>query len=202
MESTEKKKIDRRQIRTKRQIREALEALMTEKPIEKITVKELAQRADIDRKTFYLHYDSIGNLMEELQKQLLEQIRDVLSQYDLLSPDFDALSLFRQFNAIIAQNSAFYRKMMEADRYGFFFHHLKDTMRDLLRRRHGHETDIISPVKMAVYIEYSVGGILAVYVAWLRDQTMDLEEVAQAASAIAYNGISAVCSSLEALSSN
>ena len=48
MENTVKKpkKLDRRQIRTKRRIREALMALVMEKPVEKITIKELAERAD------------------------------------------------------------------------------------------------------------------------------------------------------------
>ena len=45
MENTVKKpkKLDRRQIRTKRRIREALMALVMEKPVEKITIKELAE---------------------------------------------------------------------------------------------------------------------------------------------------------------
>ena len=58
MEHTATKKIDRRQVRTKRRIRDAFMELIMEKPMEKLTIKELAERADIDRKTFYLHYDS------------------------------------------------------------------------------------------------------------------------------------------------
>ena len=47
-------KQDRRKRRSDAAIQRAFDELLDEKPLEKITVKELAERADIDRKTFYL----------------------------------------------------------------------------------------------------------------------------------------------------
>lgn len=61
---------------------------------EKITVTALAERADIDRKTFYLHYGSISDLMAEIQGEILEEALQLVVSYDLLSPDFDMLGLF------------------------------------------------------------------------------------------------------------
>ena len=46
-------KQDRRVVKTKRAIRNALVQLLSEKELDQITVKELADRADINRKTFY-----------------------------------------------------------------------------------------------------------------------------------------------------
>ncbi|MBQ9794006.1 MAG: hypothetical protein IJW34_03570 [Clostridia bacterium] len=48
-------KIDRRIIKTKRAIAVALLQLLSEKPLEEITITELTLKADINRKTFYLH---------------------------------------------------------------------------------------------------------------------------------------------------
>jgi AcrR family transcriptional regulator len=189
METTPGKKLDRRQIRTKRQIRAALEALLSEKPVEKITIKELAERADIDRKTFYLHYESIMALLVELQEEILDNIREVLISYDILEPDFDALGLFRELNSLIERNSAFYRKMVEADHYGFFYRRMKDAMKEIVHDRHGRQAQAVTPVQMEVYLEYALAGVMAVYVAWLKDPGKDLEAVAQAASQITYGGI-------------
>ena len=192
MEPTQKKpkKLDRRQIRTKRRIREALMALVLEKSVEKITIKELAERADIDRKTFYLHYGSIGEVLSEMQEELLGRLESVISEYDLFQPTFDALAMFRQINGIILESTDFYRRMLVMDRYSFFYDKLKDTMKTYLTDKYGQllENASISRIKLDLYLEYVTTGIMAVYVHWLRHPEFDLDEVAQAASEIAYGG--------------
>lgn len=52
---------------------EALIALLNEKDFEYITVKEICQRADVNRSTFYLHYENTRDLLEESVKHLLDQ---------------------------------------------------------------------------------------------------------------------------------
>ena len=47
---------DRRVRKTKKAIQEAYFKLLEKKKTEKITVAEITREADIDRKTFYLHY--------------------------------------------------------------------------------------------------------------------------------------------------
>ena len=183
------KKLDRRQIRTKRRIREALMELVLEKPVEKITIKELAERADIDRKTFYLHYGSIGDVLSEMQGELLAKLESIISGYDLFQ-NFDALAMFREINGIILESTDFYRRMLVMDRYSFFYDKLKETMKAYLSDKYARqlENTSISRIKLDLYLEYVTTGILAVYVHWLRHPEFDLDEVAQAASEIAYGG--------------
>ena len=50
---TTEKKQDRRVQRTKKSIRNAFLQLLAEKELEKISVKEIADSADVDRKTVY-----------------------------------------------------------------------------------------------------------------------------------------------------
>lgn len=194
METKERKKLDRRQLRTKRRIREAFVELSTEKPIEKITIKELAERADIDRKTFYLHYGSLGDVLDEIHNELLEKVDQLIAAYDLFQPSFDALGFFRKINAIIGEDSAFYRRMVIANRYSFFYDKLRMTMKEFLRQKYHQrlEHTSISLVKLNLYAEYATAGIMAVYVEWLKHPELDLDEVAEAASEIAYGGVRAV----------
>ena len=49
--------------------------LLEEKPVYKITVTELCQRAQINRATFYKHYLDVPDLLEKLEERLFEQIR-------------------------------------------------------------------------------------------------------------------------------
>ncbi len=66
--------MDLRIERTKKSIAEAFLQLRKEKPIEKITVKELAERAYINKATFYLHYQDIYDLSEQLENKFIASV--------------------------------------------------------------------------------------------------------------------------------
>ncbi len=63
----------RNSVRSRRLICNALLELMNEKPLEKITVTDIVNRADVNRGTFYLHYESVSDVINELQETLLAQ---------------------------------------------------------------------------------------------------------------------------------
>ena len=65
---------DRRVRKTKRALREGLAELMLEKDLRKITVRELSDKVDIHRATFYAHYTDIYGLYEELENTLIDEI--------------------------------------------------------------------------------------------------------------------------------
>lgn len=59
---------------------EALICLLNEKDYEYITVKEICKKAGVNRSTFYLHYESIDDLLEEtlgfINKKFLDYFED------------------------------------------------------------------------------------------------------------------------------
>ena len=72
---------DRRQIKTKKAIIGAFFTLLQEKNISKITITELSKLANIDRKTFYLHYGSISDLYNDLGNMLVTLIKNEIIDY-------------------------------------------------------------------------------------------------------------------------
>ena len=66
----EDKKVDRRSLKTQRQIKEALCELLTIKELRHITIQEISDKADIHRVTFYKHYYDIYNLYDVLVDEL------------------------------------------------------------------------------------------------------------------------------------
>jgi len=73
-------KDDRRVMYTKMFLRESLLELMKNKPIGKITPTELCRHADINRNTFYSHYDSPEDLLRSIEDELYEQIRQYMER--------------------------------------------------------------------------------------------------------------------------
>ncbi|ALS75942.1 TetR family transcriptional regulator [Planococcus rifietoensis] len=68
------KPADLRVIRTQRAIRSALIALIEEKGFEAMSVKDITERANINRGTFYSHYEDKYDLMEKCQQHLIEEM--------------------------------------------------------------------------------------------------------------------------------
>lgn len=68
------KSADLRVVRTKQAIRSALIALIEEKGFEAMSVKDITEKANINRGTFYSHYEDKFDLMDKCQQQLIEEM--------------------------------------------------------------------------------------------------------------------------------
>ena len=71
-----KRKSDLRYRRTEAAIMKAFDELLNDADDKKITVSALAREADIDRKTFYLHYNSIEELVVYRAKVFADTVLD------------------------------------------------------------------------------------------------------------------------------
>ncbi len=74
----EEKKMDRRVRKTRKQLRQALSTLMRQKPLNAITVREIADMVDINRGTFYLHYKDVYDMLEQTENEMLEEFLTLL----------------------------------------------------------------------------------------------------------------------------
>ena len=63
--------VDPRVIRTKKMIREALKKLMEENGTGRITISDITERAGLARPTFYLHYESVEDVLEEIVQEII-----------------------------------------------------------------------------------------------------------------------------------
>ena len=75
-----KKTEDRRTAYSKKMIRESLYELMKEKPLNKISVTEICQKADVNRSTFYAYYTDIYDLHQKIIKEFFEMHREILEK--------------------------------------------------------------------------------------------------------------------------
>lgn len=65
---------------TRRMIQETFVELLREMPLNKVTVKEICRRGEINRTTFYRHYADPYDLMEKIEEGLLKQLEDYVEQ--------------------------------------------------------------------------------------------------------------------------
>jgi len=101
------KQDDPRVLRTRQLIREAFSVLLQKKEFDAITIKDIAQRATINRATFYAHYEDKYALMDDITTLALENmIPEDIDQAQEFTEDVCHQFIEFTYNYIIA----FYRK--------------------------------------------------------------------------------------------
>lgn len=73
-------KTDARVRYTKMRIREAFFDCLAQKPVSKITVKELCDAAEINRATFYKHYTDPFDLLQKMEEEALAELEQTLNR--------------------------------------------------------------------------------------------------------------------------
>ncbi len=93
--------MDLREKKTLRSIANAFMQLRGKKALEKITVKELAETAEISKATFYLHYHDLYDLSEKLQNEVIQDIISGIAhpEYCLTDHRQFTIELFKAFRA-------------------------------------------------------------------------------------------------------
>lgn len=70
--------MDRRKRKTRKAIFDACVALTKEMDFQQITVNEIVKTADINRGTFYLHFEDKFDMMNSFENEMIEKIENVL----------------------------------------------------------------------------------------------------------------------------
>ncbi|MGI6212656.1 MAG: TetR/AcrR family transcriptional regulator [Anaerovoracaceae bacterium] len=90
--------MDKRVIKTKKGLKEALIKLMNEKPFAKISVTELCAEANTSRITFYTYYGDKYELLQELFADISDQTRERFEELQKENnEENDAVPSFRNF---------------------------------------------------------------------------------------------------------
>ena len=90
-------KNNRRTLITRRILKESLLELMQKKNISKITIKEICDLSEMSRSTFYLHYQDQFELLEDIDKEVLEKTFENLSNINSPMNTMESIELFLNY---------------------------------------------------------------------------------------------------------
>lgn len=161
---------------------EAFLELLAKKDFAYITVKEICEKAGVNRSTFYLHYETIGDLLEESAKHIIDRFVDCMPQntvdfleklndrpleelylitHEYLIPYLNYIKEHRRvFRTTLEQASAL--KMDEA--YLALNRHI---FTPILERFH------VLPEDRAYMMSFYISGLIAVINEWLKNDCKD-----------------------------
>lgn len=182
-------RIDRGTIKTKNNIIKALTELMIEKDYTEITVKEVSERANINRKTFYSYYDCLDDIVDDLQVEITERIIKFYREYNN-NPNVNIASYIDAFNSMLNENYELYKRIIVANSYKFFSRNIKDLLKVAFIRHYKKATGV-KPEILDLCAEYVASGLAKMYKVWFEDpKDITLTELSNLALNIVVNGIS------------
>ena len=184
--------MDKRVMKTKRAIHSAMTRLLSVKPIEEITVTELSDAAEINRKTFYNYYNSVYMVAEEMEDEIVERFEDTLRKIDFETLLQDPQTTFNTLARIIASDLDFYETILTNRNQVYFLQKiitsLKERIMALYFDRNSKDFEL-----QEYMLEYIISGLVSVYQKWFKSgRKTDMEELSKYISMLAVNGVKSI----------
>lgn len=181
--------MDRRILKTKEAIQHAFFTLIEENKTTKITISDIARRANIDRKTFYLHYNTPIDIIHEFCGQKTREFFDYLEAEHFFDQPMDTQNIFLAIYNLLEKDLSFYQTLASHSVYDAFWETFKEMCVQNATRVYAKKLDI-SPLSLDIYIDYTFSGVIAIYRRYLRkDSTYNLEDVSKILNKITLYGL-------------
>lgn len=107
------KKQDRRIIKSKKAIKKAFMSILATKDINDITIKNIADLADVDRKTVYNYYNGTYEILNEIENEMVSTINDAVASLDVEGNLDQQINIFKKITEVINENFEFYSILMK-----------------------------------------------------------------------------------------
>lgn len=187
------KKVDRRVVKTRRQLKKGLAALMKEKSVNQITVKELVEEVDINRSTFYLHFKDIQDLLREIEENMEAQIKRAIEEHPIVSGNENAFYFIEDMFRVLDEEREISKALIGPNGDMGFIHRIeriiKENSRGTLEKMFpGKKEDL------KYFYAFCLSGCLGLVKVWLNEgEEKSPEEMAQMTFNMIANAKDAFC---------
>lgn len=155
-------------IRSRKLIRSAFVDLLTEKRIEKITVTDIVNRAEINRGTFYAHYQDTQELLENIERNISNELVALIDAAGGMRGFYlNPHPLLKELVAFISADRVFYQKLLSGNGSSSLKKCLRDTYSEFLCGDFSVSEAIKNMPTFKIRHLYVSYGIYAVIEEWL-----------------------------------
>jgi len=157
-------KEDRRVRKTKKALREGLAELLADKSIQYITVRELTDKADVHRSTFYANFKDIYDLYNHIEETVVDELNNILLSVQNLE-SAQIVILLLQF---ISDNKQVSRLVLGNNASSAFLHRISALFKGLCNTHWQQIHNLSIPThKLGVYTHFLYSGYLGVISEWV-----------------------------------
>lgn len=163
------KTTDRRIRKTKKALKEGLTELMKEKSFLDITVRELAEKVDINRGTFYLHYKDIFDMVSQIEEEIFQEFQLAISAHNPVKMNGQPLPLLIEIFEILKENAIICTALLSEHGDIIFVERLKQLIKINAFNAWRHLFSNKNADKFEYFYSYMLSGCIGLFTAWLQN---------------------------------
>ena len=189
-ENDPEKKTDRRVLKTKRAIRNAFATLLSEKDLNAITIKDISDVADINRKTVYNYYAGIHEILDEIENEIISVFERVIRNIDLGKSFENPRLIFESLNEIIDSDMEFYSRFMKIDANSHLVRKIVSSLKTKVRETLAEQLPAAED-RSGLAADFITSGMVSAYQCWFNSRNRrPLSEFSRDVGALVFYGIS------------
>ena len=163
------KKEDKRTRKTIKAIQDALLKLLAEKSLSAIKIIELCAQADINRTTFYLHFENTGDVLRSIREEIVERIFAKYSDVSFLYTFEHPLGFLTACTEIISSYEGFERFVRVSAEASEFLDALKAAFTARVYAEYKNVNPLCDEYAFFI-IDFITAGTFDTYIVWLRSE--------------------------------
>ncbi len=158
--------------------------LILEKEYAAITVKELCERARINKKTFYTYYETLDDLLLEMQMVISSEYSERIKDYTLKDID----KLVREFFIFSEEKGEFYEKIT----CGGAYTHIRQKMIEQVNKGHDSYPELqkLPAEEQEIVRTFLAESLLAIYRSWIEGgKKLGVEQIIKLTTDLLVDGV-------------
>lgn len=192
----EARKQDRRVVKTKRAIHQAFARALSEKELNDVTVRDIAELADINRKTFYNYYAGVYAVLDEIENEIIGTLESALGGIDFREAMSHPYLVFEKLTAIINTDLDFYGHLLSMQGNVSLISKIVRLLKQKTRQAMLTQLPVREET-IDVLLDFTFSGMLTVYQQWFNsNRSQSIEEISATLSELCFNGLNGVLASL------
>ena len=176
---------------------EAFWDIYKEKPLSKITVKEITDKAGYNRGTFYTYFKDINEIQQLLKENLIPTKDMILGPLMML--DKNSGNIFETLdrtNDYVKEHSEKIAVLIGPEGDPSFVHEFKMRIRMIIMD-YVYELKVKEPEKIEYIIEYQLSALIGMFQLWLeKNESMDENVLADFVEEVSNQGVTTMMTSM------
>lgn len=169
----------RSSIRSKAMIKEALLSLMVEKPFDKITITDIVKMADINRGTFYAHYENTSEVLKSISLSVMDEISSAFRTRNNSDALWNPRAYLKQISDFFLTDPVRFSRLVETEKISEVIDDARYAAIEKILTDLGEDFPEDAKRQLSVLLDFNISGICTLYTDILKGKIpVTLEESA------------------------
>ncbi len=144
------------------------------KSLDKITIKNITDKAGYNRATFYVHFKDINDILQCIENQLFDSFDKMFKLTDI--ENYDQEYLLKKSIDLFTLNTRYYRLLLSPKGDPYFVETCKEKLKTLFHSIEKNNSSFTSN-NVDFFLEYTVSGLISCILYWFESQPFPVEDL-------------------------